>query len=169
MALFWVQIYFLWSCYLMNLRDKVWPWIMDRTPYNKWFLFSLFFYRIQDVCLIFALISLVLSFFSTYAFQVSCLSSLFPFKSLCTFVFQYCLYVIFGWTDWTAVWPVPSYNYHQHNISHPDYHLTQLVAKWTMGTSTGAHMARWSDLAVCYPETLWVVPMEKLQSCSHLS
>lgn len=37
---------------------------------NNNFIFSLF-YRIQDVCLIFALISLVLSFFSTYAFQVS--------------------------------------------------------------------------------------------------
>ena len=39
---------------------------------NSNFLFPpFFFYRIQDVCLIFALISLVLSFFSTYAFQVS--------------------------------------------------------------------------------------------------
>lgn len=119
-------------------------------------------YRIQDVCLIFALISLVLSFFSTYAFQVSCLSKLFAFKSFCTLhciTFQYCLYVIFGWSDWTAVWPSPSYNYHQHNIFHPDYHVAQLVAKWAMGTSTGAHMARWSDLAVCYPETLWVSPI----------
>lgn len=122
----------------------------------------LLFYRIQDVCLIFALISLVLSFFSTYAFQVSCFSRLFAFKSFCTLhcvAFRCCLYVIFGWSGWTAVWPAPSYNYHQHNISHPDYHVAQLVAKWAMGTSTGVHMARWSDLAVCYPETLWVSPI----------
>jgi hypothetical protein len=44
--LIWVQIYFLWNPYLMNFRDKVWPWIMERTPYiiikticNKFFFF----------------------------------------------------------------------------------------------------------------------------------
>jgi hypothetical protein len=78
------------------------------------------------------------------------------YKSLCTFAFYCCLSVFSGWSGWIAVWPIPSYDCHQHNIPRSYHHLTQLVAKWTMGTSTGAHMARWSYLAVCNPETLWV-------------
>jgi len=69
---------------------------------SKIFMYELDFFlfsRIQDVCLIFALISLVLSFFSTYAFQVSapvaCMSFL-----LRSFVYLHscCLYVISGWS-----------------------------------------------------------------------
>ena len=66
------------------------------------------------------------------------------------------MYFILGWSDWTAVWPVQSYSYHQHSIPHLHYYLTQLVSQWTMGTPHGTHMARWYDLALRYPATLWV-------------
>jgi len=44
------------------------------------------------------------------------------------FVFYCKWYIILGRFDWTAVWPVPSYSYHQHGIPHLHYCLTQLVS-----------------------------------------